>query len=45
MLTLETCRWLYSSVASEMGALNFVDEQHLSCTTLGSSAEGRFLGL
>jgi predicted RNA-binding protein associated with RNAse of E/G family len=44
MLTLETCRWLYTSVASEMGGLNFVDEEHPSCTTLGWSAEGRFLG-
>jgi predicted RNA-binding protein associated with RNAse of E/G family len=44
LLTLETCRWLYTSAASETSALNFVDEEHPSCTTLGWSAEGRFLG-
>ena len=44
LLTLETCQWLYTSVASPMSALNFVDDQHWSCTTLGWSAEGRFLG-
>jgi hypothetical protein len=35
ILTLETYRWLYTSVASEMGALNFVDEGHPSRTTRG----------
>jgi hypothetical protein len=44
LLTLETCRWWYTSSPSETGALNFVDEEHPSCTTLGWSAEGRFLG-
>ena len=42
-MTLETCQWLYTSVASQMSALNFVDDQHWLCTTLGWSKEGRFL--
>jgi hypothetical protein len=44
LLTLETCQWLYSSLASETNALNFLDDQKSSSTTLGWSQDGDFLG-
>jgi hypothetical protein len=44
LLTLETCQWLYSSLASETNALSFLDDQNSSSTTLGWSQDGDFLG-
>jgi hypothetical protein len=44
LISLETCRWLYTSGVSEVNGLNFVDDQHWSRTALGWSKSWEFLG-
>jgi protein associated with RNAse G/E len=44
LLTLETCRWLYSSSVAKTSGLNFVDDRHWSKVALEWSRNGEFRG-